>query len=216
MIGDNKGEQKQLPQTTKEQLLEKFGELLETYEKEIKSTMGEDRQLGAGRTVSEGKRLSAPRPIPHPIVNEDEEPEEYNVQDEEEEEEEQLCEHVSKKLLRTITGSWRQSDSKTVELPSTGKEGSKGKNGLAVVWARDIYQEWEIQRCSLPRNHKGNHKGDIEIVYSLLNTVTEEKTYTARQKMLPPKSHFTDGMDQEEIPEDQIIPADELPQDTSK
>jgi hypothetical protein len=213
MIGDKGEKQRQLPQSTKEQLLEKFGELLETYENEIKATMSDDRQLGAGRTVSEDKRLSGPRPIPHPIVDEEEEeePEEYKAHDEEEEEEERLCNHVSKKLLRTITGKWRQSDSKTVQLSSTGKEGDTAKTGLSVVWARDIYQEWEIQRCSLLRNHKGNHKGDIEIVYTLLNTVTEEKTYSTRQKMLPPKSHFTDGMDQEEIPEDQIVPADELP-----
>jgi hypothetical protein len=211
MIGDKEGKQKQLPQSTKEQLMEKFGELLETYEQEIKSTMGGEQQLPSGRTVSEDKRLSAPRPVPHPIPDD-----RMDEEEPEEEEEEQTCDHVSKKLLRTITGSWRQMDSKTVQLPPSGKEGSKAKTGLEVVWARDIYQEWEIQRCSLPLHHKGNHKGDIEVVYSLLNTVTEEKTYSSRQKMLPPAQHFTDGMDQEEIPEDQIIPADELPQDTSK
>ena len=212
MIGDQEGgKQKQLPQTTKEQLMEKFGELLETYEHEIKSTMGSGPQLSSGRTVSEDKRLSAPGPMPHPIPDDSIDEEETD-----EDEEEQTCGHVSKKLLRTITGSWRQQDSKTVQLPPGSKEGSKAKTGLEVIWARDIYQEWEIQRCSLPLNHKGNHRGDIEVVYSLLNTVTEEKTYSSRQKMLPPAQHFTDGMDQEEIPEDQIVPADELPQDTSK
>ena len=101
-------------------------------------------------------------------------------------------------------------------MPSPDKDKTKGGTGLSVVWARDIYHEWEILTCSLQTGHKGKHKGSVEIVYSFLNTVTEKKSYGPRQKLRSPTPHFTDGMPELEVADDQIIPADELPEDTTR
>ncbi len=206
MLGDKGEKQKQLPQSTKEQLMEKFGELLEKYEDEIKATMGVKETPEVG-TISEDKMLSAPRPIPSDI---------YDAEVTEDEDEDETCGFTSKKLLRTVTGPWREVESKAVTLPAKGKAATSGGSGLAVTWSRDIYHEWEILTCLRQPRHKGNHKGSVETVYSLLNTVTEEKTYSAKQKMRPPTPHFTDGMPEMEIADDDIIPADELPEATTK
>jgi hypothetical protein len=212
MIGDKGGEkQKQLPQTTKEQLMEKFGELLETYETEIKTSLGAGaKELPKAKAVPEEKMISAPEPSPQPVFDA-----EFT---QEEVEEQKSCQYTAKKLIRTVTTAWRQAESDTITLPSTDKSNGETTDitGLFVVWARDVYHEWEIITCSRPLNHKGKHKGDTQVVYSLLNTVTEKKTYGSEQKLEPPTPHFTDGMPEVEISDDQIVLADELPSETIK
>src|SRR4030042_1633611 len=65
MIGDKGDQQKQLPQSTKEQLMAKFGELLEKYETEIKSSLGPGAtELPKIGTFPQEKMLSAAPPIP--------------------------------------------------------------------------------------------------------------------------------------------------------
>jgi hypothetical protein len=217
MIGDKGERPKQLPQTTKEQLMEKFGELLETYETEIRTSLGTGagavpgtKELPKAEIVPEEKMIPAPQPSPQPVVDAE------FIQ--EEVEEQKSCQYTAKKLIRTVTTAWRQAESNTITLPSTDKSNGETTDitGLFVVWARDIYHEWEIITCSRPLNHKGKHKGDTQVVYSLLNTVTEKKTYGSEQKLEPPTSHFTDGMPGVEISDDQIVLADELPSETIK
>ncbi len=119
--------------------------------------------------------------------------------------------------MKTVTGSWKELERDTIELPGAaeGKE-SSGNQGLLVMWTRDIYHEWEVLSCNLPLNHAGKHAGGKHIVYSLLNTVTEKKMYSPNANVVPPTPHFTDGMPQQELVEDEIIPADELPPETIK
>jgi hypothetical protein len=80
-----------------------------------------------------------------------------------------------------------------------------------VVWTRDIYNEWEILTCFLPAGHTGNHQGNFRIVYTLLNTITEEKTYKPGEKVTPPAPHFTDGMPEVGIADEQVISISQLP-----
>jgi hypothetical protein len=219
MIGDKEGEkQKQLPQSTKEQLMEKFGQLLEKYEDEIRSTIDTD-QTPKITTVTEGKQLEEPKTVPQDVVDAEyiQEGQEQEEEEEEyEEEEAETCEFSAKKLLRTVTTEWRQVDSRTIQLPPSKTKEQTSRTGIEVEWARDIYHEWEIVKCSLPTGHTGKHKGSIKIVYSLLNKVNEKKTYGPRKKVAPPTPHFTDGMPEEEISDDQIVSADELPGETLK
>ena len=210
MIGDKRGDApKQLPSSTKEELMAKFGELLEKYETEIKATLGPGaRELPKIETFPQEKMIPAPQPIPpQPVVDA-----EFTTQ----EIDERFCRYTAKKLLRTVTSNWRQLESDTITLPSSGEQAKTGNAGLLVIWARDIYHEWELMSCSLPFNHEGNHKGDTQIVYSLLNTVTEKKVYSSGDEAQPPKPHFTDGMPQLEISDDQIVPSDALPHETTK
>jgi hypothetical protein len=218
MIGDKEGGKKQLPQSTKEQLMEKFGELLERYEDEIRTTIETD-QTPKISTVTEGKQLEEPKGIPPDVVDAEYVHDEHEEEEEEEEEEEgaaEKCEFSAKKLLRTVTTEWRQVDSRTVKLPPTKTGAQKSQTGMEIEWVRDIYHEWEIVKCSLPAGHTGKHKGSVNVVYSLLNTVNEKKTYGPRKKIAPPTPHFTDGMPEEEISDDQIVDAEELPSETLK
>ena len=48
-------------------------------------------------------------------------------------------------------------------------------------------------------------------MYTLLNTITEEKIYNPGQEFMPPSPHFTDGMPEVEITTDQVIPISQLP-----
>lgn len=209
MIGDKGDQPKQLPQSTKEQLMEKFGELLEKYETEIKSSLGTGAtELPKIGTFPQEKMISAPPPVPpQPMVNTD-----FTQK----EPEEQFCRYNAKKLIRTVTSTWRQVESDTITLPPTGEKEKSSTTGLLIVWARDIYHEWEILSCSLPFNHDGKHKGGTQVAYSLLNTVTEKKVYSSSDKPEPPTPHFTDGMPQLELSDDQIVPATELPSETIK
>ena len=112
-----------------------------------------------------------------------------------------LCSFKARKLLRVVTGSWRQGE-ETQEA---------SKKGRVIVWTRDIYNEWEILSCFLPAGHTGNHQGNFRMVYTLLNTITEEKAYRRDEAVTPPEPHFTDGMPELEITEDQVIPLSHLP-----
>jgi hypothetical protein len=210
MIGDNKGPApKQLPQTTKEQLMEKFGELLEKYETEIKAALPPPGAQALPKVEAPRieKMIPGPQLTPSPAID---------AEFTQTEAEEEICQYTAKKLLRTVTTKWRQAESDTITLPSDDKEEAKGINGLSVVWARDIYHEWEIITCTRPLNHKGKHSGDTQVVYNLLNTVIEKKNYVSSEKMQPPTPHFTEGMPELEIPDDQIALADELPAETIK
>jgi hypothetical protein len=203
MIGGDKP--KLGPATTREQLMEKFGELLEKYEDEIKTTIGA-KELPAAKPVAKEKRLAAPKPTPPPTDEAEATPEE---------EETTTCNFTSKKPLRTVVSNWRQVETKTTTLPSTGKKTTEGTTGLAITWARDIYQEWEILSCWLPRGHKEPHEGSVEIAYSRLNSITEEKIYTPGQELDPPVPHYTDGMPLVEVAATEIIPPDKLPPETT-
>jgi hypothetical protein len=203
MLGDK--QQKQLPQTTKEQLVEQFSQLLDKYETDLKSSMGV-KGLPTVETADEDRMISAPPPIPPDVVDA-----EVVEPGEEGEDDDNLCDFASKKLLRTVVNQWRKIGTVRTKEPSTMEEEITGKAGSTVTWARDIYQEWEVTSCYLKLNHKGNHKGSTEIVYVLLNTVTEKKTYSARQKPKPPSPHYTDSMQETIVSEDQIVPAEDLP-----
>ncbi|MGA7678242.1 MAG: Ig domain-containing protein [Dehalococcoidia bacterium] len=203
MIGGDKP--KLGPATTREQLMEKFGELLEKYEDEIKTTIGA-KELPAAKPVAKEKRLAAPKPTP-PTTDE--------AEATPEEEETTTCKFTSKKPLRTVVSNWRQVETKTTTLPSTGKKATEGMTGLAITWARDIYQEWEILSCWLPRGHKEPHEGSVEIAYSRLNSITEEKIYTPGQELDPPVPHYTDGMPLVEVAATEIVPPDKLPHETT-
>jgi hypothetical protein len=206
MLGDKGPPPKQLPSSTKEQLMLKFGELLDQYEAEIKTSLGATGLPRIGPVPVE-KMLSALQPGLKPAVPAESAQKAL--------EEPSSCRYARKKLLRTITGSWRQTENATVTLPSAAKGKETAENAvLLVMWARDIYQEWELLTCNLPLNHEGKHKGKTQIVYSLLNTVSEKKLYSSTEKPQPPAPHFTDGMQRQEVTDDQIVLADELPTET--
>ena len=199
VVGDTS---KQLPQTTREQLLDKFGELLQKYEAEIKySIQTEAAEADRIESAEQGTML-----LPAEPTNSTTEEVEGIIEGED-----ALCNFTAKKLLRIVVSNWRQVDAKTAELQPDGKKTADSGHGLAVVWARDIYNEWEILTCSRPHGHTGTHQGSLEIVYSLLNTVTEEKVYSPSQKMRPPIPHPTDSMPEVDILSDRVIPPEQLP-----
>jgi hypothetical protein len=204
MIGGDKP--KLGPATTREQLMEKFGELLEKYEDEIKTSIGA-KELPEAKPAAKAKRLAAPKPTP-PTTDEEEAPPE--------EEETATCNFTSKKPLRTVASSWKQLETKTKTTPATGKKAAEGVMSLSIIWARDVYQEWEILNCWLPHGHKEPHEGSVEIAYSRLNTITEEKIYTPGQEIEPPTPHYTDGIPLVEVAETEIVPPDKLPHETTQ
>ena len=178
MIGDTSKPQSE---TTREKLLEKLSELLEKYEDEIRVSVVTEqaRELGEGKST-EGRRMLS---TPDAVIDQD-----------------SMCNFTARKLLRVVTGNWRQ-----------GKAPQATKGSQAVVWTRDIYNEWEILTCLLPAGHTGNHQGNFRIVYTLLNTITEDKTFKPGEEVTPPEPHFTDGMPEVEIADDQVIPLSQLP-----
>ncbi|MCK4698229.1 MAG: hypothetical protein KAT53_08000, partial [Dehalococcoidia bacterium] len=189
MIGDTSRQQ---PQTTREQLLEKLSELLEKYEEEIRVSVVTEQagELGEGESTK-GRRML---PASDTLIDQ-----------------ESLCSFTARKLLRVVTGSWRQVETKTTSSAPSG-EGPQGTQGSqVVVWTREIYNEWEILTCLLPTGHTGNHQGSFRIVFTLLNTITEEKAYGPGEEVTPPRPHFTDGMPEVEITTDQIISLSQLP-----
>ncbi len=200
MIGDQGEKQKQLPSTTKQELVEKFAQLLDTYEAEIKSSMGvkDTPQIRA----ADGKMLSSPAQGAHAHADEVYEAEVNDVS---------ICGQQTKKLLRTVTTNWRQMESSTIAIASSN-ENEDESMGLSITWARDIYHEWEITSCTLPPNHSGRHKGDVKVLYSLLNTVTVKQSYNPDESITPPSPHFTDSMPFVDIgDENNIIEATDLP-----
>jgi hypothetical protein len=201
MIGGDKP--KLGPATTREQLMEKFGELLQKYEDEIKTSTGA-KELPAAKTVEAEKRLPAPEPRPSAAEAEAAPAGETTT-----------CSFTSKKPLRTVASSWKQSETRTTTLPSAEKKATKGATGLAITWTRNIYQEWEIFNCWLPRGHKEPHEGSVEIVYSRINTITEDLTYAPGQELEPPAPHYTDGMPIVEVAASEITSPDKLPPETT-
>ncbi len=179
MIGDAS---KRQPETTREKLLEKLGELLDKYEEDIKvSVVNEQtKELGDSEGPAGRRMLSA---APDEVIDHD-----------------SLCEFTARKLLRVVTGSWNQ-----------GEGTPAAKRSQVVVWTRNIYNEWEILDCFLPAGHTGNHEGNFRIVYTLLNIIKEERTYKSGEEVTPPQPHFTDGMPEVEIADDQVISISQLP-----
>jgi hypothetical protein len=196
-------QQKQLPQSTKEQLMEKFGELLDKYGDEIKTTLqsGQGPALPSGETLRMEKSLPIGETMPPPAVEAEFAPTEAT-------EGTLLCGFTSKRLLRAVAGNWKQTGTRPAAAPD---EGSAESTDFVVVWARDIYQEWEVFSCSLSRSHKGTHEGETQTVYTLLNTIAEEETYQTGEEVIPPKPHYTDGMPQVDVSARQIVNPDELP-----
>jgi hypothetical protein len=200
MIGGDKP--KLGPGTTREQLMEKFGELLQKYEDEIKSTTA---QLPGAQTVDIDKRLPVGESMP-PAAAEAAATHE---------EETGTCNYTSKRALRVVTGNWRQLETKTAKLTKADKKAAEETPGIAITWARDILQEWEILSCWLPRSHREPHEGSVEVVYSLMNTVTEEKTYAPGEELEPPSPHYTEGMPQVDVTAREIVTPDKLPHETT-
>lgn len=126
------------------------------------------------------------------------------------------CGYTSKSLLRTVVGNWRKVEEKVETEPE-----EKGVL-ISTVWARDIYNEWEIFTCSRSSGHSGKHQGATEIAYTLQKTVTKERTQGAKEKRTPPKPHFTDELpavdasqhhiidDNRAIPSDEVVTPDEV------
>jgi hypothetical protein len=157
-------------QSTREQLLAQFGQLLQKYEDDVQGT-----KAGA---LPEAKRLSAPKV------------------------EAVACGYTSKKLLRTVVGNWHKKEERIVPPPEGATE--KGVT-IVTIWTRDIYNEWDVFTCSLHQGHSGSHHGTTSKAYSLQSTATEEKSYTARQRIVPPKSHFTDNLPIVDVAPGQVI-----------
>lgn len=168
------------PGTTKEQLVDQFKQLLEKYQDEVGSGREGEGPPGAGR-VPKAQLLAAGK-------------------------EEVACGHTSKKLLRTVVGKWHKAEEEVV--PPDEKTDTKGVS-IRTIWAREIYKEWEVSVCSLPQGHSGNHHGTTTKGYTLEDTVTEELSYSAKQKTTPPKSHFTDELPVVDVAPHQIIPSDQ-------
>jgi hypothetical protein len=202
MIGGDKP--KLGPATTREQLMEKFGELLQKYEDEIKSTTGA-KELPGAQTVGADKRLPAPGPESQAAAEAEAPAEEETT----------TCNFTSKRPLRVVTSDWKQVETRTATLPEADEKTGKSMPGIAITWARDIFQEWEILNCWLPRGHKESHEGSVEIVYSRMNTVTEEKIYAPGQELEPPTPHYTDGMQQVDIDTREVIAPEKLPPETA-
>ena len=175
------GGQKRGLDTTKEQLVEQFRQLLEKYESEVKTSI-KSEELPEAKVVPESQRLPSPK------------------------KEALACDYTTKKLLRTVVGNWRKKEERIVS-PSGKKAAEKGATTL-TLWARDIYNEWKVFTCSLPPGHSGKHKGTTSVAYSLQETVTEEGTYTAKQRIVPPKPHFTDQLPRVDVAPSQIITPD--------
>jgi hypothetical protein len=175
------GAQKPRLETTKEQLVEQFRQLLEKYESEVKTAV-KSEELPEAKLIPESQRLPSPK------------------------EEALACSYTAKKLLRTVVGNWRKEEERIVPLPGEGA----AEKGVTIVtlWARDIYNEWEVFTCSLPQGHSGKHKGTASVAYSLQDTVTEERTYTTKQRIVPPRPHFTDQLPRVDVAPSQVITSD--------
>jgi hypothetical protein len=172
------------PQTTRAQLLDKLSELLENYEDEIKLSIlgGQAKELGKG----DRRMLSTPQDVVDT---------------------ESTCGFRARKLLRVVTSGWQQGEIRTKPAAADGT----APESQVMAWKREIYNEWEILSCHLPTGHAGNHQGNFRIVYTLLNTIIEEKAYTRREAATPPDPHYTDSMPEVEIARDQVITFSELP-----
>jgi len=198
MIGDGL---KRPPQNTREQLMEKFGELLQKYEDELSQgrEMPSAPQLAEMPTMIEKKGL----PSPDFIGAVDSTAESASTIEE--------CGSTSKKLLRTVVTQWKNAAIKPIIVTPGDKKSAAMAGGRTVTWTRESYNEWEMHICKLPLGHKGTHKGATEIVYSILDSISEDRNYGSKQPLKPPVPHYTDGMPEINIPASQIIPPDQLP-----
>ena len=198
MIGDGlrKG-----PQNTREQLMEKFGELLQKYEEELSQgrELPSTPELAEMPTMIERKGLSSPD-FAGAV---DSTAESASAVEE--------CGSTSKKLLRTVVTQWKNAAIKPIMVTPGDKKSAAMAGGRTVTWTRESYNEWELHICKLPLGHKGTHKGATEIVYSVLDIISEDRNYGPKQPLKPPIPHYTDGMPEINIPASQIIPPDQLP-----
>jgi hypothetical protein len=169
------------PGNTKDQLVDQFKQLLEKYQDEVGGGV-QGAGSGGARLVPEAQLLAAGR-------------------------EEATCGNTSKKLLRTVVGHWHKVEEEVI--PPDEKKGIK-TTSIRTVWGREIYKEWEVSVCSLPQGHSGNHHGTMFKSYTLQDSVSEEKSYTPRQKTTPPKSHFTDELPLVDVAPHQIMPSDQV------
>lgn len=199
MIGDGV---KKPPTSTREQLMEKFGELLQKYEEEL----SQGRELPTPSEVPEIETTVSKKSLPSPEVSESTGMVTAMPSTPVEE-----CGQTTKKLLRTVVTHWRNTNIKPITVIPGDKKSAALAGGRTVTWTREKYNEWELHICKLPAGHKGIHKGATEIVYSLIDTVNEELNYGPKQPLKPPTPHFTDGMPEIDIPASQIIPPDQLP-----
>jgi hypothetical protein len=159
---------------------DQFKQLLEKYQDEVGGGV-QGAGSGGARLVPEAQLLAAGR-------------------------EEATCGNTSKKLLRTVVGHWHKVEEEVI--PPDEKKGIK-TTSIRTVWGREIYKEWEVSVCSLPQGHSGNHHGTMFKSYTLQDSVSEEKSYTPRQKTTPPKSHFTDELPMVDVASHQIMPSDQ-------
>jgi len=198
MIGEGL---KKTPQGTREQLMEKFGELLQKYEDELAGgrelpSMPEFPEMA---TVVEKKSIAAPD-----FSGAVDSTAEKSTPTEE-------CGSSSKKLLRTVVTQWKNTAIKPITVIPGDKKSAAMAGGRTVTWTRESYNEWELHICKLPLGHKGTHKGATEMVYSILDTISEDRNYGPKQPLKPPAPHYTDGMPEINIPASQLMPPDQLP-----
>jgi len=197
------GEGLKKPQSTREQLMEKFGELLQKYEDEL--SQGRElpaptlQELPEMATMIDKKEL----PAPEYTGAVDSTAKEESIVEE--------CGSTSKKLLRTVVTQWKNAAIKPITVIPGDKKSAAMAGGRTVTWTRESYNEWELHICKLPQGHKGMHKGVTEIVYSMIDTISEDINYGPKQPLKPPIPHYTDGMPEINIPASQIIPSDQLP-----
>jgi len=197
------GEGLKKPQSTREQLMEKFSELLQKYEDEL--SQGRElpppsmQELPEMATMIDKKELPAPE---YAGAVDSTAKEESTVEE---------CGSTSKKLLRTVVTQWKNAAIKPITVIPGDKKSAAMAGGRTVTWTRESYNEWELHICKLPLGHKGMHKGVTEIIYSLIDTISEDINYGPKQPLKPPIPHYTDGMPEINIPASQIIPSDQLP-----
>jgi len=199
MIGDGL---KKSSGSTRDQLMEKFGELLQKYEDEIsqgKELPSPPSEMTEITPPSDKKSLPAPD-----IFTTAETVIEKPAPAEE-------CGFTTKKLLRTVVTQWKNTSIKPITVTPGDKKSAALAGGRTVTWTRESYNEWELHVCKLPLGHKGTHKGSTEIVYSVLDAISEERNYGPKQPLKAPSPHYTDGMPEIDIAASQIIQADQLP-----
>jgi len=197
------GEGLKRPQGTREQLMEKFSELLQKYEEEL--SQGRELPAPPMQELPEMTTLIDKKELPAPEFAgtvESSAREESTVEE---------CGSTSKKLLRTVVTPWKNAAIKPITVIPGDKKSAAMAGGRTVTWTRESFNEWELHICKLPLGHKGIHKGVTEIVYSLTDSLSEDINYGPKQPLKPPIPHYTDGMPEINIPASQIIPPDQLP-----
>jgi len=202
MIGDGL---KKYPGSTREQLMEKFGELLQKYEDEI--SQGKELAAPPSEMTEIAPPMSDKRSLPAPDMFASAE----TVIEKPTPTPTEECGFTTKKLLRTVVVQWKNTSIKPIVVTPGDKKSAALAGGRTVIWTRESYNEWELHVCKLPMGHKGTHKGSTEIVYSVLDSINEERNYGPKQPLKPPSPHYTDGMPEIDIAASQIIQPDQLP-----